>query len=439
MKFFDRHKEIEILQDIEKQSLDNAQFTVLTGRRRIGKTALVLKAYEDRPPVYFFVSRKSEKELCQGFRKELESKLGLPMLGDVSSFSDVFEYVMEVSAQRPITLFIDEFQDFQLVNPSVFSDMQRIWDLNKGNARINLIVAGSINSLMNKIFRDNKEPLYQRETRMIKLSPFTPSVLKEIIATYNPGYSSEDLLALYTFTGGVAKYVELLMDNGATTKESMLDCIIREGSTFLDEGKVMLIGEFGREYGTYFSILTAIARGRNSRSLIEESVGREIGGYLSRLENDYELISKLQPIYETTGNKNVRYVMRDNFLTFWFRFIFKYNYMLEVKAFNKLREIIDRDYDIFSGWMLERYFRDRLIEAGKYTRIGSWWDRKGENEIDIIAVDEIDETALVAEVKRNSDKISLDTLGKKLDTFLTANKELRSYNISLQPLSMKDM
>ena len=72
--------------------------------------------------------------------------------------------------------------------------------------------------MMTKIFKDKKEPLYNRQTRFMSIKPFTPAVLKEIMAEYNPDHAAEDLLAIYSFTGGVAKYVQLLIDAGATTK-----------------------------------------------------------------------------------------------------------------------------------------------------------------------------------------------------------------------------
>ena len=186
-------------------------------------------------------------------------------------------------------------------------------------------------------------------------------------------YTPEDLLALYSFTGGVAKYVQLLVDAGAMTKSTMLDHIIKADSIFLGEGKAILIEEFGKDYGVYFSILSAIARGKTSRSEIESVVGREIGGYLTKLENDYEVIAKKQPLFEKSSTKNVRYTIEDNFFTFWFRFIYKYSYMLEIENYDSLKTIINRDYETFSGLMLERYFRRVLIERKIFTRIGGWW------------------------------------------------------------------
>lgn len=439
MRLFGRTKEIASLREFRGMSKQNAQFTVVTGRRRIGKTFLVWKAYEDEPVLYFFVARKAESDLCEDYRLEIENKLGVPTMGRAEHFASVFEFLMKLSIERPITLFIDEFQEFFRVNKSVYSDMQRIWDMYSQKACINLIVCGSIYSMMTKIFKDKKEPLYNRQTRFMTVRPFTPAVLKEILKVHNPGYTSEDLLALYAFTGGVAKYVQLLMDAGATTKEKMLDQIIKADSIFLGEGKSILIEEFGKDYGVYFSILSAIARGKTSRSEIENVVGKEIGGYLTKLETEYEIIAKKQPLFAKSSTKNVRYLIEDNFFTFWFRFIYKYSYMLEIENYDSLKTIINRDYETFSGLMLERYFRRVLIERKTYTRIGGWWDRKGENEIDIVAENELDNEATFFEVKRKASNIDMNLLEQKAAAFMRATGEFKGYDISYKGLSMDDM
>ena len=439
MNFFDRTEEIASLHEIREIAKNNAQFTVVTGRRRIGKTSLVWKAYEDEPILYFFVARKAESDLCEDYQLEIENKLGIPTMGRAGHFTDIFEFLMKLSIDRPITLFIDEFQEFFRVNKSVYSDMQRIWDIYSNKAHINLIVCGSIYSMMTKIFKDKKEPLYNRQTRFMTVRPFTPTVLTEILTKYNPDYTAEDLLALYSFTGGVAKYVQLLVDAGATTKGKMLNQIVKADSIFLGEGKAILIEEFGKDYGVYFSILSAIARGKTSRSEIESVVGREIGGYLTKLENEYEVIAKKQPLFEKSSTKNVRYAIEDNFFTFWFRFIYKYSYMLEIDNYEGLKTIINRDYETFSGLMLERYFRRVLIERQDYTRIGGWWDRKGENEIDIVAENEMNNEATFFEVKRKAANIDIEVLKQKAAAFLRATGEFKGYDISYKALSMDDM
>lgn len=439
MKFYDREKEIKILHDIEERSRKTAQFTVVTGRRRIGKTSLVRKAFEKTPYLHFIVSRRAEAELCESFQGEIADKLRVPLLGETHRFADIFRFVMEYAKSTPVTLFIDEFQEFFRVNPSAYSEMQGIWDLNKDKARINLIVGGSVYTLMSKIFKNKKEPLYGRQTHMLSVRPFPVSILKQILGDHHRSYDNEDLLALWTFTGGVAKYVELLMDSDATTRDRMIDAIIAEDSIFIGEGKAMLVEEFGKDYGNYFSILALIARGKTTRAEIEATIGKEIGGYLTKLEDEYGLIARHQPLFEKSQRKNLRYKLNDSFLIFWFRFIHRYSYMIEAKAHEHLKELIRRDYEQFSGLALEQYFREQMIESGRFTRISQWWDRKGENEIDIIAENELDKTVTFCEVKRQISRYSPDVLNEKIKSFKASTGKFRSYRVDQQGLSLADM
>lgn len=439
MRFFGRKDEIAELQNIHKLSLQTARFTIVTGRRRSGKTSLLIKAYENiNDMLYFFVARKSEEELCKDFLNEITEKLQIPILGEVTRFADIFKYLMQVSKTRPLTLVIDEFQDFKRVNPSVFSDMQKIWDLNKQDARINLVVCGSVYSLMNIIFKNNKEPLYGRQTGEIKVTPFPPSVIKEILGTYNPHYTPEDLLALYTYTGGVAEYVEMMIDAGATEKELMTEKFIGKNSYFIYEGKNMLIEEFGKDYSRYFEILQLIASGYTTRSEIEDIMKVEISGYITKLENDYNLISRNMPMFQKT-NRNIHYQIEDNFLRVWFRYIYKYGYMLEVGANKKLKIIMDRDYTTYTGKVLEKYFTAKLIESELFTNISSWWDRKGEHEIDIIAADEIENKVIFYEVKRQAKDVNIGIVKDKAEHFFQTTGKFKRYDIEYKGLSMEDM
>ena len=441
MRFFDREQEFEKLREIEELSYEVAQFTIITGRRRIGKTEMVKKFYENKEILYFFVARKAEADLCDVFVDEIRSKLNIPMLDSKGmSFPTIFKFVMELSQTQHITLFIDEFQDFYRVNPSIYSDMQNIWDSYKGKAHINLIVAGSVNTLMNKIFKDKKQPLFGRQTNTIHVRPFRPSVLKDIMSEYCPGYKKSDLLALYTLTGGVAKYVELFIDRKKYTGKKMLDMFFEQDSYFLPEGKNMLVDEFGKDYGIYFSILTLIAQGRNTRSELESALNiKELSGYLRNLSEEYGLISKMQPIFEKSSNKNVHYTIDDQFLKFWFRFIYKYTHIIEAGGNERLKTIVERDFATVSGKSLESYFNEVLKESGEYTRLGYWHDRKGENEIDIIAEDELDKMIEFIEVKRQAKNFDEEVLKTKSELFLKAVGSFKGYEIVYRGLSIEDM
>lgn len=441
MKFFDREIEFEKLREIEELSQETAQFTIVTGRRRIGKTALVRRFYEGKPLLYFFVARKAEASLCEIFIEEIRTKLNIPMMdARGTSFAAVFRFVMELAQTQHITLFIDEFQDFYRINPSIYSDMQNIWDSYKNKSRINLIVAGSVNTLMNKIFKDKKEPLFGRQTATMHIRPFRPSVMKEIMAEYCPGYKKSDLLALYTLTGGVAKYVELLIDHKKFTEKTMLNMFFERDSYFLPEGKNMLVDEFGKDYGIYFSILTLISQGKNTRTELENALNiKELSGYLKNLNEEYGLISKQQPLYEKSANKNVHYTIDDQFLKFWFRFVYKYSHIIEAGGNEKLKSIAERDFATVSGKSLEQYFMEVLKEQGSYTRLGYWHDRKGENEIDIIAEDEVDKKLEFIEVKRQSKNFEEGILRAKATSFMKSIGGYKGYEILYKGLSIEDM
>ena len=200
MKFYDREIEAETLKSVEKKSAKYAQMTVVTGRRRIGKTSLIRHSFAEIPFVYFFVTRKSEAmlcaELCENVRYVLNEDIG-----DFSSFSRLFNAIMNLSKRINFTLVLDEFQNLNYANPALFSDIQNIWDANKDDSKLNLVLCGSVYSMMTKIFDDSKEPLYGRATSRINLKPFKISTLKEILADGNPNYNSDDLLTLYMLTG----------------------------------------------------------------------------------------------------------------------------------------------------------------------------------------------------------------------------------------------
>ena len=438
MRFYNRENELKQLADIIAESRNEAQMTVITGRRRIGKTELAMHC-GDQTILYFFVARKTERLLCQDFAREIEEKLGIPV-GWPDSFAELFRYVMKLSQTRPFTLVIDEFQEFVRVNPAVFSEIQREWDLNKRDSHMNLIISGSVFTLMKRIFEDYNEPLFGRANRMIHMRPFRTDVLKEILADHNADYTSVDLLALFTITGGVPWYVALLMDKKHTTKDRMLNYLTEDNSPFINEGKNMLIEEFGPDYGMYFSILTCIAAGMRTRGEIEGTLREtNISSYLNRLENYYGLITRKQPIFAKDSSKKTRYMLSDCFLTLWFRSFYKYQSIIANDALSQLNVIIRRDYDTLAGVMLERYFERKLRETGRYTRIGGYWDRKGENEIDLIAVNEIEGTAEVYEVKMQSKRYDSTALNTKIEHLLQNCPELRGMKITQGMLSLEDM
>lgn len=435
MKFYDREIETETLRRIEAISHNHAQMTVITGRRRIGKTTLIKHAYKGYKMVYFFVARKSEALLCHELSGTVRDVLGED-IGEFSDMARLFSALMQVSSRKPFTLVFDEFQNFKYVNEAFFSEMQNIWDSNKDGAGINLIVCGSLYSMMTKIFDDRKEPLYGRATSRIRLREFPLSTLREIMRDNNPDYAPDDLLAMYMITGGVAKYVEQLVIAGAFTRDEIIESVLSFGSYFIDEGKELLSDEFGKDYGNYFSIMSAIAGGYNERGEIKSYTGIEAGGYLDKLEKTYDLVYRYRPYLAPENSRSVRYGIKDNFLNFWSRFVYKYRSAVEIGNLDYVREKVMNDYSTFSGWILERYFRQMYRETGLYNIVTNYWERDGSNEIDLIAVNEADREIVIGEVKRNLHRIDLHGLECKASNIVAKRK---GWHVRYVALSLDDM
>jgi len=435
MKFYNREKELAILKKADALKSKKSIMTMLLGRRRVGKTTLALQNYSKQKVLYFFVSKKNEQLLCKEFVEEIIDKLDVKLIGSISRFEELFEYIIELGKTKSFTLIIDEFQEFYRINESIYSSIQKLWDLNKDETNIHLITCGSVYSLMKKIYEDNKEPLFGRCDFKIDLKPLKVSVLKEVLADYN-SYSKENLLDFYLLTGGVAKYIELFILNDSFDLDSMIDTIVEPNSMFLEEGKNRLIEEFGKEYGTYFSILSLISDSKTSRSEIESILEKNISGHLARLENDYNIIKSIKPINAKPNSKVQKYEIVDNFLAFWFRFIFKYQSIIEAENFDRLKDIIHRDISTFKGKFLEKLFIQQFKEKQVFTKIGSYWERNNQNEIDIVALDDIEKKLLICEVKLSEKRLSYNDLVLKSQKLI---KDYKGYEVEYKLLSIKDI
>lgn len=436
MKFYDRTFEINELKRIDNLSKQSSQFTVLIGRRRTGKTTLLTKTFADKKFLYFFISKKTEQIQCMEFQKQTESVLNIKIHGQVTSIAALIEEILLLSYNQQITLVIDEFQRLHEINEGIISGIQNVWDRHHSKAHIHLIACGSIYSMMRRIFEDRKEPLFGRKTARIELKPFTTQVLKQILKDHNPNYTPEDLLMLYTITGGVAKYVAQLMDEGSVTCTDMIQSVCKSSSIFIEEGTELLVGEFGRKYQIYYSILQLIANGMTSQSQIDSITEKNTGRYLDTLETEYSLIQKRRPMWAKPNSHGIKYYIDDCFLMFWFRFIEGNRSLIELGKFDLLKEIINKEYPQFSGMMLEKYFRQLYGEHERVTEVSHWWDTHGENEIDLIAIERLDKRATIAEVKRNINKFSPVTLEQR---YTLIKKNLHGYKVELKGLSLEDM
>ncbi|MGI6395279.1 MAG: ATP-binding protein [bacterium] len=435
MKFYNRVPELALLERMFSQAEQSGKMTVITGRRRVGKTMLSLESVKNKKFLYLFVSKKSEQLLAQDFLVEIKKTFDFPIIGAFKTISQIFELLFEIGKKEKFTLIIDEFQDFMNINSSIYGEIQKLWDLNKFNVKMHIVFSGSVYSVMTKLFEHSKEPLFGRTDRIIVLQPFSIKTIWEVLNDYGVN-DYRTLTDFYIITGGIPKYIDLLVTNKAFSLNSIIDFICQEYSPFLNEGKNLLIEEFGKEYSTYFSILSLISSGKTSRPEIESILETPIGGYIERMVSTYGILKSIRPINSKLQSRTIRYEIVDNFLKFWFRFIHKNKSAVESANFNYLKEVIKRDYATYSGTLLEKFFHELFVLTGKYNRIGSYWEKGNVNEIDLVAINDIEKRIAFAEIKRNRENINISDLIEKSDAVL---KSFKNYEPEYLALSFENI
>ena len=390
----------------------------------------------------WFMTAATEKDLVARLTQATVSALGSIVPEGLTTFAGLFEALMIYARHHHFSLVMDEFQNLAKVNSGLFARIQDIWDSNKDQTHMHLILCGSSYSMMKKIFEDNREPLFGRATTKIHLQPFAADKLISLVEQAPVKISNDDLLALYSITGGVALYVADFVDNGIFHKEQMFEWTVRPGSLFLSEGYDLLRLEVEAGQSTYISILRALAHGQTQAPRIADLIGvSPLNSYLERLEL-YGFIEKMRPILAKPNSRSVRWQICDPFLRFWFRYIDGNQDLIENGMSSVLVQDIAESYETFSGPMLERFFRQKLIRTGKYTTVGSWWKQKrgaqGDlNEIDLIAIGRDRKSAFVAEVKRQKKSFREGVFLDKVEHL--KKSVLAGYDVQTAYLTLEDL
>lgn len=434
-KFYNREVQLNKLRTISNNiGQSKGRLSVVVGRRRVGKTRLLNDAFQGivQQHLYLFVSRKSESALVSEFSTILQNELNTKFFKP-ESLKDIYEYLLDYSTHTPITVVIDEFQDIERVNSSLFSDLQNLWDQYKNKSMMHLVCCGSMYNLMTKIFKDEKQPLLNRDDYFFKVNPLAPNYIKAIMKDSDK-YTPNDMLIWWCLSGGIPKYLEWLANAGS----SPFDTLISNGSPLIKEGMHRLVEDFGSEHRVYFDVLGAIASGYNSRPRIENYLDTSVGVHLDKLEKDFDIITKLRPITAKDNSRDIRYKISDEFLSFWFRFIYSNRSAVEIENYDFIRRIVYRDFDTYSGTQLEELFKAIIIESKQFNNIGSYWNSKGEDEIDIVAINDLDKEILIAEVKRQYKKYCEPKLILKSKSLLQ-NLNKKGYKVSYRGFSLDNL
>jgi len=387
MRFYGRERELELMEHLYARS---PSFLVVTGRRRVGKTELVLEFCRGKRALYFYVdANKSIEDLMEEFGRLMADALDLPSYIRTDTPEAFLEFLF--SYHEPLVVVFDEFQRFQKIHPSFISQMQRFWDTKGRDSHLFLIVSGSSVGMIREIFLEGGAPLFKRADNILTLRPFDPIECLTILRDLGVQDPNERL-DLYLLFGGTIYYYTYLEKYGCTDLSSALDRLLLDDLAPLKrEMNDVVVEEFGREHATYYEILAAIADGKETQKEIADVVRlppTSLPPYLRDLVDLLGVIEYRVPVTERgKRSKMGRYVFCDNFFRFYARYIYRNMSLYQSGRFDLLKERIVREWKGFSGRAFEEMVRVLLARdlADRYDEIGPWWNRRGD-EIDLLAL-----------------------------------------------------
>ncbi|MEW6528609.1 MAG: ATP-binding protein [Candidatus Micrarchaeota archaeon] len=434
----DRESEWRFLEDTFKGK--KGRFIVIYGRRRVGKSYLTSQFIDEKKGIYYLCSKGNEKE-----QLELLSNKFAGYFNDLSLTSrpfskwhDFFTYITEKAKEKTIVLEFDEFPFLIAANPAITSIFQKYWDESLSKLDVYLILCGSSVSMMETEVLGYRSPLYGRRTGQWKLQPLR---FKNVLDFFGENALLERIIEIYAITGGVPYYL-VSLDLKKPAIENTMAFIAKKGSPLLEEGEALIREEFP-EAMTYFSIMHGIAKGKTKQSDIANHVGIPATALTRYLKNLQRLgfIVRVNPVTEKERSKKSLYFISDNFMDFWFKFIYPNKSYIEEEDYGAVEKILRSEFDSYMGFVFEQIciqVLEELRKKGKinFDKIGSWWGahrREGErktDEIDIISLNEKTDSILFGECKwKNnvSPDAVLDDLKEKATSVEWRNSRREEY------------
>jgi AAA+ ATPase superfamily predicted ATPase len=411
-KFIDRFSEKEKLEKEYKKK--GSSFVVLYGRRRLGKTTLIKEFIKDKNALFFMASEELESQNIDKLKELVADFCDNNMLRNakITNWEDLFETFIKHDTKEKKILVIDEFQYLSKKNSAFPSIFQRIWDEYFENENVMLILCGSIINMMENQILNYGSPLYGRRTAQIKLKQIKFKYYSEFFI----GLSDQELIELYSVTGGVPKYIELFDGNGNIYDMISENILNRE--SFLYEEPNFLLSKEVYEIGTYFSIIKTIAQGNHKLSKIASNLSisqSSISGYLKTL-SDLDIIKREVPITEKNPEKSKKglYIIKDNYIEFWFKFVYPYMSYIEMDKLKYVESKIKQNIiDNHISYVYEDIAQETLLEYAtteeigfEILKIGKWWN--SDTEIDIVAINDDTKDIIFGECKYTKNKVGVD-------------------------------
>jgi AAA+ ATPase superfamily predicted ATPase len=411
-EFINRYKEREFLKS--EYDRETSSLIVLYGRRRIGKTALISEFGKNKNMLYFLATEESEKENMNLFRSLVADFTENELLknASVDNWELIFKTLMQHNAKEKKLIVIDEFQYLGKANPAFPSVFQRIWDTILKNMNIMVILCGSLISMMEAQTLAYSSPLYGRRTGQIKLQ----QIAFEHYHEFFKGKTRKELLEYYSITGGVPKYIELFYDSKDIY--SAIEKNVLSKQSFLYEEPIFLLQNEVSEIGSYFSIIKTIAAGNQKLAKIATSLELKQTGLTRYLQTfiNLDILERQVPITEENPEKSKRglYIIKDNFLAFWFHFIYPNKSFIETDQIDFVMKKIKKNFvDNHLAYVYEDICIEKMWGLNaenrwnfNFDKVGRWWNNN--TEIDIVAFESIGKDIIFGECKYTEKKMDVD-------------------------------
>jgi AAA+ ATPase superfamily predicted ATPase len=395
--FINREKELAFLE--QKWGEPQAQMIVLWGKRRIGKTELVKQFIKNKSYIYFLAENTNEKEQMTRFSAALGEFFKEPLLATrgFANWEESFQYIK--GKNQRFVLVVDEFPYLIQANKGIPSIIQRIWDEYLSKSPIFLILLGSSVAMMETEVLGVKAPLYGRRTGQWKVQPMGFNEIKG----FRRAKPFEDQIHHFSVGGGTPAYW-LWLSKRDGFFQNLKSHVLQKGEPLYDEVEFILREEL-REPRYYFSLLQAIAQGKRKLSEIVNTTGipqPTANKYLGVL-SDLDIIEREVLVTEDKPLKSKKglYRIQDEFIQFWFRFVFSKRAELEMGRADRVLENIKLEMPNYLSFVYEKVARELVAKNADLffdiERLGRWWDK--DDEIDIVGLSRERNAILFGEAK----------------------------------------
>jgi uncharacterized protein len=409
MEFINRQKELKDLNTAWKKK--EANFLVIYGKRRVGKTELIKQFLKDKPGIYYLADKRRDNDQLL----ELGQICGTYFKDDIllnhgfKDWLEFFKYIKNKSITKPFVLAIDEYPYLTENNKELSSLLQKAWDNYLKDTKIFLILCGSSIAMMEKETLALRSPLFGRRTGQLLIEPLNFFQSWQFF----PNKNFNDFLQIYTIAGGMPAYLKQFISSEKL--EIIVKNKILNTSSFLYNELEFMLKEELREPKNYLAILKAISEGQRKLGKISDQLGLDrnvLNKYLSVLLN-LKIIERQLPVTEKYPLKSRKglYKITDNFTIFWFYFIFPFKSYLSLEKYSfvlnkifgsdnysdsqnsKFKLLLSNTYEQVSKEILGN-LQNKIFE---FEKIDSWW--LNEEEIDIVAINERSKKILFGECK----------------------------------------